>query len=134
MEKTKMAKTEAQLKYNAKWKKENIVNVAMQFNRNTEQELIDYLQTLPNKTGHIKDMLKKEIGFGCTHYVLCMNDEDEFRELRLHSTTEEEAVAEAFNVLKAFDGWLKGRIDKYEWHIKDDKGNKTYLFKEQEQG
>lgn len=129
MEKIKLAMTEAQLRAQDKYKKKALVNVALQFNKFTEPELVEYVTSLPNKTAYIKGLLREQMGVGATHYVLRINDEDEQREYRLHAHTAEDALSEAEQIIGLFSGWLKGRIDRAGWCIEDEQGNKTYLFR-----
>ena len=117
MEKIKLAMTEAQLRAQDKYKKKALVNVALQFNKFTEPELVEYVTSLPNKTAYIKGLLREQMGVGATHYVLCINDEDDIRHLQLSSVTAEDALIEAKQIVELFDGLLKGRVDKHDWHI-----------------
>lgn len=117
MEKIKFAMTEAQLRAHDKYKKKALVNVALQFNKFTEPELVEYVTSLPNKTAYIKGLLREQMGVGATHYVLCINDEDDIRHLQLSSVTAEDALIEAKQIVGLFDGMLKGRVDKHDWHI-----------------
>lgn len=130
MENTIMAKqSAAQIRATDKYKKANIVNVALQFNKKTEPGLTEFVRSLQNKTAYIKNLLRAEANIGAKAWVLHINDEDEQREYRLHAHTEEDALAEAEQIIGLFSGWLKGRIDRAEWHIEDEQGNKTYLFR-----
>lgn len=117
MENIKLAMTEAQLRAQDKYKKKALVNVALQFNKFTEPELVEYVTSLPNKTAYIKGLLREQMGVGATHYVLCINDEDDIRHLQLSSVTAEDALIEAKRIVELFDGLLKGRVDKHDWHI-----------------
>ena len=130
MENTIMGKqSAAQIRATDKYKKANIVNVALQFNKKTEPGLTEFVRSLQNKTAYIKNLLRAEANIGAKAWILHINDEDEQREYKLHAHTEEDALAEAEQVIGLFSGWLKGRIDRAEWHIEDEQGNKTYLFK-----
>lgn len=130
MEITVMGKaSESHLRAATKYKQANIVNVALQFNKKTDPDLTNFVRSLPNKTGFIKSLLREQMGVGATHYVLCINDEDDIRHLQLSSVTAEDALAEAEQIIGLFSGWLKGRIDRAGWCIEDEQGNKTYLFR-----
>ena len=48
---------EAQKRYKAK----NTVRVTVDFNRATEQPLIDKLEEQPNKSGYIKQLIKNDL-------------------------------------------------------------------------
>lgn len=113
-----MPKTsESALLAQSKYKRANIVNVALQFNKKTDPDLTNFVRSLPNKTGFIKSLLREQMGVGATHYVLCINDEDDIRHLQLSSVTAEDALIEAKQIVELFDGLLKGRLDKHDWHI-----------------
>ena len=113
-----MPKTsESALLAQSKYKRANIVNVALQFNKKTDPDLTNFVRSLPNKTGFIKSLLREQMGVGATHYVLCINDEDDIRHLQLSSVTAEDALIEAKRIVELFDGLLKGRVDKHDWHI-----------------
>lgn len=128
MENTIMGKqSAAQIRATDKYKKANIVNVALQFNKKTEPGLTEFVRSLQNKTAYIKNLLRAEANIGAKAWTLHINDEDEQREYKLHAHTEEDAIAEAEQIIGLFSGWLKGRIDRAEWHIEDEQGNKTYL-------
>lgn len=117
MEKSKMAMTEAQLRAQDKYKKANIMSVLLQVNRRTESDIVEVLENCPNKMGYIKNLIREQMGFGAAHYVLCINDEDDIRHLQLSSVTAEDALVEAKRIVELFDGLLKGRVDKHDWHI-----------------
>lgn len=62
MEQKNMAKASAaQLRANDKYKKATLVNVALQFNKNTEPDLVEYVLSLPNKTAYIKGLIRKDM-------------------------------------------------------------------------
>lgn len=130
MEIVDMAKSSATaLAWHDKYKKENVVNVALQFNKKTEPELTEYVRSLSNKTAYIKGLIRSDAHIGERSWTLRLNDEDEQREYKLHAHTEEDALAEAEQIIDLFSGWMKGRIDRAGWCIEDEQGNKTYLFR-----
>jgi hypothetical protein len=53
--------TEAQKKANAKYDKENTIQKMIKLNKNTDKDIIQYLNTLPNFQGEIKRLLRKEM-------------------------------------------------------------------------
>jgi len=53
-----MVQGEAQKRYKAK----NTVRVCIDFNRATEQPLIDKLESQENRSGYIKKLIKHDIG------------------------------------------------------------------------
>lgn len=105
------------MKSQDKYKKANIMNVLLQVNRRTESDIVEVLENCPNKMGYIKNLIREQMGVGATHYVLCINDEDDIRHLQLSSVTAEDALIEAKRIVELFDGLLKGRVDKHDWHI-----------------
>lgn len=44
-----------------RYDKKNVVRVSVAFNRSTEPELVDYIGSIGNKSGHIKDLLNAEM-------------------------------------------------------------------------
>lgn len=55
-----MAKTnEKKLAYNKAYVKKNCYQVALSLNRNTDADIIIYLETLDNKQGFIKKLIRK---------------------------------------------------------------------------
>ena len=53
--------TEAQKKANAKYDKENTVKKIIKLNKNTDKDIIQYLNTLPNFQGEIKRLIRREL-------------------------------------------------------------------------
>lgn len=53
--------TEAQKKANAKYDKENTTKKMIKLNKNTDADIIQYLNTLPNFQGEIKRLIRREI-------------------------------------------------------------------------
>ena len=45
-------------KANAKYKKENVKRVVLQLNKNTDRDIIDYLDKFENVTGEIKRLIR----------------------------------------------------------------------------
>ena len=126
MEQKKMGKmTEAQYRSQDKYKKATLVNVALQFNKNTEPELIKYVLALDNKTAYIKGLIRADMGSEQPKWTLWVNDEDETRHYQLHAHTEADARAEAEQIINLFSGWLKGRIDTSDWHISESRADDT---------
>lgn len=118
MEQNVMSKTtKAQLRASDKYRRANIMSVLLQVNRKTEADIIDVLESCPNKMGYIKALIRNDNGIEQDTWVLSINDEDEIRNYQLHASTEAEAVAEAKRIVALFDGWLKGRIDKRDWQV-----------------
>lgn len=53
--------TEAQKRANAKYDKENTIQKMIKLNKNTDKDIIQYLNTLPNMQGEIKRLIRREI-------------------------------------------------------------------------
>ena len=53
--------TEAQKRANAKYDKKNTVQKMIKLNKNTDKDIIQYLNTLPNFQGEIKRLIRREI-------------------------------------------------------------------------
>lgn len=55
-----MAQTDAQKRATAKYRKEKMKSVTIAFSPN-ERDLLDYLNTLPNKAGYIKALIRADM-------------------------------------------------------------------------
>ena len=53
--------TEKQKKYDQEWKSKNIKQFKIGLNRNTDADIIDFLDTLDNKQGYIKDLIRRDM-------------------------------------------------------------------------
>ena len=61
--------TEAKKRANRKYAAANTVQKSLQFNRNTDADIIEYLETVGNMSGLIKELLRERMakdGFGVT--------------------------------------------------------------------
>lgn len=61
--------TEAQKRASRKYAAANTVQKSLQFNRNTDADIIEYLETVGNMSGLIKELLRERMakdGFGVT--------------------------------------------------------------------
>jgi len=57
-----MAKTnKAQLAAIARYNKENTKTYLLRLNKETEKDIIDWLEDTDNKSGYIKDLIRKDI-------------------------------------------------------------------------
>lgn len=56
-----MPKSAAAKKANAKWMKNNLKQFKFGFNKNNDQDIIDWLETRPNKIQYIKDLIRADI-------------------------------------------------------------------------
>lgn len=57
-----MAKTSAaQIRANMKYDKENTVRVAFAINKNTESDILEWLNKQDNKNGYIKSLIRSDI-------------------------------------------------------------------------
>lgn len=60
-----MKKTsKAQLKAGAKYDAANTVQVKMKLNKHTDEDIINRLQSVPNKQGYIKGLIRDDIEKG----------------------------------------------------------------------
>ena len=48
-------------KYNAVYDKENTTRLAIKLNTNTDRDILDFLTTIPNKQGYIKDLVRSDM-------------------------------------------------------------------------
>lgn len=53
--------TEAQKRAKAKYDKTNCVQLLMKLNRNTDADILNKLQTINNKQGYIKALIRKDL-------------------------------------------------------------------------
>ena len=60
MEKKKSTPSQiaASIKYNAN----NVVQIKFNFNKKTDSDIITHLDSVPNKQGYIKELIRKDIG------------------------------------------------------------------------
>lgn len=56
-----MASTEAQKRAAAKWTKANTVSVTLRMNKETEADIIEWLEAQPNKSAALKELIRKQI-------------------------------------------------------------------------
>ena len=59
-------RTEAQKKrqhqeYNAVYDRENTTRLAVKLNNTTDRDILDFLTTIPNKQGYIKDLIRSDM-------------------------------------------------------------------------
>lgn len=65
--------TEAKKRANRKYAAANTVQKSLQFNRNTDADIIEYLETVGNMSGLIKELLRERMakdGFGTDINIL----------------------------------------------------------------
>ena len=48
-------------KYNQQYTKDNIRQIRMTLNQKTEQDLIDWIESIPNKQGYIKGLIRADM-------------------------------------------------------------------------
>ena len=53
--------TKAKLQYLSNFKKKNIKRVYLEFNRNTDADIIEYLEGVDSVQGTIKQLIRKEM-------------------------------------------------------------------------
>lgn len=52
---------ENKAKYNADYVKNNVVQIMVKVNRNTEADLVEFLDTIENKQGYIKSLIRADM-------------------------------------------------------------------------
>lgn len=57
-----MALSEARKRANAKSDAKNAVRVTLKLNRNTDVDILKKLEEVGNKTGYIKELIRKDLG------------------------------------------------------------------------
>ena len=57
----KMAETEAQKRAREKYEKANTVQLHLKLNRNTDADILEKLDSVGNKQGYIKSLIRKDI-------------------------------------------------------------------------
>ena len=53
--------SDARIRANAKYNKENVKQVVLHFNITTDKDILDYLSSKENKTGYIKQLIRADI-------------------------------------------------------------------------
>lgn len=53
--------TDKQKKYTQDWKAKNVKQVKIDLNRNTDEDIIKYLDSMDNKQGYLKDLIRKDM-------------------------------------------------------------------------
>lgn len=53
--------TESQKKYNADYKKENMVQMQFRLNKITDPDIISFLKTIENRQGYIKELIRRDM-------------------------------------------------------------------------
>ena len=53
--------SEAKLRANAKSDKKNTKQFALRLSKNTDADIIEYLEKLDNKQGYIKELIRKDL-------------------------------------------------------------------------
>ena len=51
----------ARIAANARYNEKNVVQVKMGFNKKTDSDIIEKLNSVENKTGYIKDLIREDI-------------------------------------------------------------------------
>ena len=53
--------TESQVRASIKYNKENTVQISLKLNRSTDADLIDSLNSIANKQGYIKELIRRDL-------------------------------------------------------------------------
>ena len=59
--KTEEQKKRQHQKYNAVYDKENTTRLNVKLNNTTDQDILDFLTTIPNKQGYIKSLIRSDM-------------------------------------------------------------------------
>ena len=108
-QKKKMAITEAQKRATAKYLKESMVQVAIRVNKNTDMDVLEYLQTIDNKRAYFLSMIRADISRHSKRRWYLLIDpvkEELFRVMKLNATSKAEAIAEAEQIKSVFDKFV----------------------------
>ena len=54
--------SDARIRANAKYNKENTRNVVLHLNITTDKDILEHLERKDNKTGYIKELIRADIG------------------------------------------------------------------------
>lgn len=57
-------KTDAQKKAQKSFEKNNLVSIPVKLNRNTDKDILEKLDNVPNKAGYIKGLIREDIKRG----------------------------------------------------------------------
>lgn len=44
-----------------RYRKKNVLHVGIDFNRNTEPELVEKMESVENRSGYVKDLIRRDI-------------------------------------------------------------------------
>ena len=58
--------TEAQIRANMKYNEKNTTQIKFSFNNKTDADVIAKLQSVPNKQGYVKELIRRDINEGGT--------------------------------------------------------------------
>lgn len=53
--------TDKQKRYDQDWKAKNTTRVTVRLNNNTDADIIEFLDTLDNKQGYIKELIREDM-------------------------------------------------------------------------
>lgn len=56
-----MTVSDAKKKANAKWNKKNLKQFIFAFNKNSDADVIERLERVPNRTDYIRELVRKDI-------------------------------------------------------------------------
>lgn len=66
--------SEAQKKAKAKYDRGNTKQIILKLNLKTDKDILDLLQSVGNKQGYIKDLIRKDICYKCKYNDWCRMD------------------------------------------------------------
>ena len=70
--KTEKQKREQHQKYNADYDKKNTTRLNVKLNNTTDQDILDFLTTIPNKQGYIKSLIRSDMA--ARHFIRTVTD------------------------------------------------------------
>ena len=74
--KTEEQKREQHQKYNADYDKKNTTRLNVKLNNTTDRDILDFLTTIPNKQGYIKDLIRLDMEGRNLRYELTDSTDD----------------------------------------------------------
>lgn len=86
--KTEEQKREQHQKYNADYDKKNTTRLNVKLNNTTDRDILDFLTSIPNKQGYIKDLIRLDMEGRNLRYELATDPDAEMegRNLRYELT------------------------------------------------
>ena len=109
MEQNKMSVSAAQKRATAKYLKESMVQVTFRANKNTDKDVLEFLETISNKRAYFLSMIRADISRHSKRRWYLLIDpvkEELFRVMKLNATSKADAIAEAEQIKSVFDKFV----------------------------